>query len=280
MTCGEQHQPLPDYQPGDDEKFKEAMMKPDPCLADLKWKEIDSASERLLPCPTPWCDRSETPEPWQGPDDRYSIICPVCQVEGLPDQTEEGARDNWNTRTRATPPVDERMIKAGYEAAKADGLTGPRKDCENLVRLILRAALAAASLPDEKRPPNPEWEAKAEAWHAATVAEVGEANPFDTLAMLERWKADAEPANEHGQVSFSRALLDSATDALRVALRIARNEHERVRVAREALERIASSEHEVGCSFDFCPRNECPTCPSAETIARQALASLDEGEGR
>jgi hypothetical protein len=78
---------------------------------------------------------------------------------------------------------------------------------------------------ETKPEPNPEWEALADAAHAAIRAEVGESNPFDTLAMLERWKADAEPAFEGGKISFSRALLDSATDGLRAALEIARTEY-------------------------------------------------------
>lgn len=70
---------------------------------------------------------------------------------------------------------------------------------------------------DEQEEPNPEWEAKADTHHAATLAKVG-VEPLQTLKMLERWKADAEPANEFGQVTFSRALLDSATDALRAVI--------------------------------------------------------------
>jgi predicted nuclease with TOPRIM domain len=66
---------------------------------------------------------------------------------------------------------------------------------------------------------NPEYEAKAKAAHDAIRAEVGPVDPAETLKMIETWKGDAEPANEHGQVSFSRAMLDSAEDALRDLLR-------------------------------------------------------------
>jgi hypothetical protein len=101
-------------------------------------------------------------------------------------------------------------------------------------------------LGQEKAPPNPEWEAKADAYHAAALAETGPPNPFDTLTMLERWKADAEPANELGQVSFSRALLDSATDALREALEIARSEHLR---GKEAFRRGAQECRDMMARF-------------------------------
>lgn len=77
----------------------------------------------------------------------------------------------------------------------------------------------------EKPEPNPQWEALADAAHAKILAEVGEPNPFDTLTMLEKWKADAEPADSDGRISFSRALLDSAQDGLRVALEMARTEY-------------------------------------------------------
>lgn len=83
----------------------------------------------------------------------------------------------------------------------------------------------AAETPSEKADPNPEWEAKADAAHAAIVAEVGHGNPFDTLTMLETWKAHAEPADCDGRITFSRAMLDSAQDALRMALEMARSEH-------------------------------------------------------
>ena len=46
-------------------------------------------------CPTPWCDTEEPPYVWQGPDDRYAIICPGCQVEGPHCDTEAEAGDAW-----------------------------------------------------------------------------------------------------------------------------------------------------------------------------------------
>jgi hypothetical protein len=39
----------------------------------------------------------------------------------------------------------------------------------------------------------------------------------------------------------------------------------------EALREIAEDKHKAGCKFEFAPRNECPTCPSAATIAKRAL---------
>lgn len=97
-----------------------------------------------------------------------------------------------------------------------------------------------------KPAPNPEWEAKAKAFRDDLLAESGPPNPFDTLTMLERWTADAEPANEHGQVSFSRAMLESAESALREALNIARNEHLRAERAETALRPFASFGEYVG----------------------------------
>lgn len=97
-----------------------------------------------------------------------------------------------------------------------------------------------------KPAPNPEWEAKAKAFRADQLAEIGPPNPFDTLTMLERWTADAEPANEHGQISFSRALLESAESALRQALEIARNEHLRAERAEAALRPFAGFGEYVG----------------------------------
>lgn len=85
------------------------------------------------------------------------------------------------------------------------------------------AAIATARQSGEGREqatklePNPEWEALADAYHASQTAEHG-VEPEATLTMLEKWKADTEPANHLGQVTFSRAMLDSATDALRATL--------------------------------------------------------------
>ena len=113
------------------------------------------------------------------------------------------------------------------------GPTGTNLFAANQADVMVRhmvEGLPANEIPE----PNQEWEAKAAAHHAESVAEAG-VNPFDTLTMLERWKADAEPANELGQVNFSRAMLDSATDALRMALEISRTEHLRAERAIRSL---------------------------------------------
>lgn len=126
--------------------------------------------------------------------------------------------------------------------------------------LLTTQAAEITRLTAEKPSPNPEWEAKADAFHAETVAEVG-VNPFDTLVMLEKWKADAEPANHLGQVSFSRAMLDSATDALRAALEMARTEHleakrltERAERAREMIVRLLCSHEAEALALTLCDR--------------------------
>lgn len=77
--------------------------------------------------------------------------------------------------------------------------------------------------PEELPEPVAEWEAKADAAHAAIMAEVGDPEPVLTLTMLKRWKSHAQPANALGQISFSRAMLDSATDALEFVLGAARD---------------------------------------------------------
>src|ERR1700677_2477759 len=88
-------------------------------------------------------------------------------------------------------------------------------DMALITRVEFGGAMSEAFLLAKAKPePHPEWEAKAKAAHDRIAAEAG-VNPFDTLKMLERWTADAEPANHLGQVSFSRAMLDSAADALR-----------------------------------------------------------------
>ncbi len=126
-----------------------------------------------------------------------------------------------------------------------------------------------------KPAPNPEWEAKAKAYHDEITAEVG-INPFDTLTMLERWKSDAEPANEQGQVSFSRAMLDSATDALRNALEIARNEHLRAEALERRLKRrphpTPEERQSRAMTFDHVTRDDF------EITLREAHADLDDAQ--
>jgi hypothetical protein len=111
-------------------------------------------------------------------------------------------------------------------------------DMALITRVEFGGVMSEAFLLAKTKPePNPEYEAKAKAAHEQIRDEAG-VNPFDTLTMLERWTADAEPANHRGQVSFSRALLDSATDALRNALEIGRNEYLRAERAIRSLKAI------------------------------------------
>ena len=49
-------------------------------------------------CPTPWCAHDEPPDTWQGCDDKYTVICASCQVEGSYCDTEAEAITAWNTR--------------------------------------------------------------------------------------------------------------------------------------------------------------------------------------
>jgi len=103
--------------------------------------------------------------------------------------------------------------------------------------LTLIAAARPAVVSDEKPDPNPEWEAKADAEHAAIREEVGECDPLAALTMLKTWKAHAEPADQDGRITFSRAMLDSAEDALEVALKLSSGGF--VRGAQEAREMLA-----------------------------------------
>lgn len=110
----------------------------------------------------------------------------------------------------------------GYEGDPS-GWEVPCKVCgETGLNPIASAAIAAYRAQteagaSEKAEPNPMWEAIADRQHAAIIADVG-VDPAATLSMLKQWKADAEPANEMGQISFSRAMLDSACDALELLL--------------------------------------------------------------
>lgn len=83
---------------------------------------------------------------------------------------------------------------------------------ERMIRHLVEGLPAA-----EKMEPNPEWEARANALHAEATVERG-IEPEATLGMLEAWKSVVEPANELGQSSFTRAMLDSAVDSIRKLL--------------------------------------------------------------
>ena len=147
-----------------------------------------------------------------------------------------------------------------------------------------------SGLPANEVPePNPEWEAKAAAYHAESVAEAG-VNPFDTLTMSERWKADAEPANELGQVSFSRAMLESATDALHMALEISRTEHLRAERAIRSLKTLQDGASvaiamlpDKGTVADFLAgihREAVRGQLASDEVTNEAAPSTDSGNGR
>ena len=148
-----------------------------------------------------------------------------------------------------------------------------------ITRVEFGGAMSEAYLLAKQKPePNPEWEARAKAAHAAITAEAG-INPFATLTMLETWTAAAEPANHLGQVSFSRAMLDSATDALRMALEMARTEHLRAKPLLAACDGIAddfmtSEAHHPGHILIPAARFE------AIRAALSALNTTDGGDGR
>lgn len=129
-----------------------------------------------------------------------------------------------------------------------------------------RAEKAEALQTGEKAAPNPEWEAKADAFHAATVAEFG-VNPFDTLTMLRRWKADTEPANELGQISFSRAMLNSAADALSMALEISRAEYLRANAAESLVARFVEACGPIRAIWEAC------NVPPVDNQRRRDLAA-------
>jgi len=53
-------------------------------------------------CPTPWCSHDDAPYVWQGPNDRYCVICASCQVEGPERDSEDDAIEAWSSE-RLTP---------------------------------------------------------------------------------------------------------------------------------------------------------------------------------
>lgn len=170
--------------------------------------------------------------------------------------------------------------KEWQDLLEKDDRTSPVEYPE--MALITRAELGGAMseaflLAKTKPEPNPEYEAKAKAAHQRIAAEAG-VNPFDTLTMLERWTADAEPANHLGQVSFSRALLDSAADALRMALEISRNEYLRAERAIRSLKALQG-----GAALAMATLPDEGVVPDfLAAIHREAvrgqLASDDDGE--
>lgn len=63
-------------------------------------------------CPTPWCSKEDQPYTWQGPDDKWMVICSTCNVEGPNCNTESEAIAAWNTRSQAKAPDDLREAVA------------------------------------------------------------------------------------------------------------------------------------------------------------------------
>lgn len=87
------------------------------------------------------------------------------------------------------------------------------------------AHILEASLGDDPRNDFdfPEGEAKYRQYCAEIEPDLDAASDREdlhlTVRMLEAWAPDALPANEHGQVHFARAMLDSAARSLRQALK-------------------------------------------------------------
>ena len=128
----------------------------------------------------------------------------------MDDATVEKAwRTHWLAAARCgeNGPISAHDIErsgfhAGYAAAIADFLA----DLE-----ARGMKIGPATIPE----PVAAWEAKAAEFHAANVAEE-RADPEykrgdlrESARMLRGWLADAAPANELGQVSFLRALVEA-----------------------------------------------------------------------
>jgi len=119
-------------------------------------------------------------------------------------------------RRIAKPAREEWLNTEGYEYTLATYAEAEK--AKSLLAAAIKETEAAQAVEGDestmqKSEPNPEWEAIADAAHAAIIAKCG-IEPEATLNMLVRYKSDAEPANEFGQITFSRSMLDSATDAL------------------------------------------------------------------
>lgn len=123
--------------------------------------------------------------------------------------------------------MDKHPIERLVEAMAADDDDAAKAAAIDLGRLGFQLmerhakALEAIAYEMATKPPsdpNPAFEKLASDAHAEIRAEVGVVEPHLTLAMLKTWSEHAAPANALGQVSFARALLQNATDAIEALL--------------------------------------------------------------
>lgn len=85
---------------------------------------------------------------------------------------------------------------------------------------------AASLMPHPNPPGGPEANPAGEALYRAAVErsqaefpEEREAQSLgDVVRFIERWMPESLPANEHGQISFGRSLLEMALDAMKASL--------------------------------------------------------------
>lgn len=79
--------------------------------------------DKLKPCPNPWCTATTAPLPFRAPGRGWRFIC-ACGVQTFTKDTEDQARDLWNTR-----PQDAALIA---KAERVDALEAALREIRDL----------------------------------------------------------------------------------------------------------------------------------------------------